>query len=66
MKIEEVNGKKVALTVITATYNRADCLNVCYASLKAQTSYDFQWLIIDDGSTDNTEETVKSFIEDSP
>lgn len=46
------------LTVITTTYNRAYCLHQVYESLKRQTSKDFVWLIIDDGSTDNTKELV--------
>ena len=50
------------ITVFTPTYNRAYCLNKCYESLCRQTSKDFEWLIIDDGSTDNTEELVKNWI----
>lgn len=50
------------LTVFTPTYNRAYCLPVCYESLKRQTSRDFIWLIIDDGSTDNTEQLVVGWI----
>lgn len=53
------------LTVITPTYNRAECLNECWESLKKQTCKDFQWLIIDDGSTDNTREVVENFIANS-
>ena len=49
------------LTIITPTYNRADCLKSCWASLCVQTVRDFQWLIIDDGSTDDTAEVVKAF-----
>jgi len=50
------------LTVFTLTYNRAYCLHKCYESLKRQTSDDFEWLIVDDGSTDNTKELVDSWI----
>lgn len=46
------------LTVFTPTYNRAYTLHKCYESLKRQTSNDFEWLIIDDGSTDNTKKLV--------
>lgn len=46
------------LTVFTTTFNRAHTLNRCYESLKRQTSKDFEWLIIDDGSTDNTKEII--------
>lgn len=42
------------LTVFTPTYNRKDLLPRLYESLKNQTVKDFLWLIIDDGSTDNT------------
>lgn len=47
------------LTVFTPAYNRAHTLNKCYESLKRQTCKDFKWLIIDDGSTDNTKELVE-------
>lgn len=50
------------LTVFTPTYNRGYILPVCYESLKRQTSKDFLWLIIDDGSTDGTEELVRGWI----
>ncbi|WNR47142.1 glycosyltransferase family 2 protein [Paenibacillus roseipurpureus] len=50
------------LTVFTPTYNRAYCLSVCYESLKKQTSQDFVWLIIDDGSTDDTTQIVAGWI----
>lgn len=53
-----------ALTVFTPTYNRAYCLHRCYESLKRQTSSDFIWLIIDDGSTDNTRELVEGWIDE--
>jgi len=50
------------LTVFTPTYNRAYRLNQCYESLVRQTSKDFLWLIIDDGSTDDTYDRVKRWI----
>jgi len=50
------------LTVFTPTYNRAYCLSKCYESLKRQSSKDFIWLIINDGSTDNTTELVGKWI----
>lgn len=49
----------IKLTIHTATYNRAYILGKAYESLKAQTCKDFEWIISDDGSTDNTEELVK-------
>lgn len=49
------------LTVFTLTYNREYCLNKCYESLLRQTSDDFCWLVIDDGSTDGTKELVEQW-----
>ena len=49
------------ITVFTPTYNRAYCLHKCYESLKRQSCKDFEWLIIDDGSTDNTGELVRQW-----
>ena len=51
------------LTVFTLSYNRAYCLNKCYASLLRQTCTDFEWLVVDDGSTDNTRELVQGWIQ---
>lgn len=52
------------LTIFTPTYNRADKLQRVYESLIVQTSYDFEWLIIDDGSADNTENIVQLFLDE--
>lgn len=51
-------------TIFTPTYNRAYILERAYESLLAQTCKDFLWLIIDDGSQDNTEELVSQWIEE--
>lgn len=52
------------LTVFTPTYNRRDLLARAYESLKRQTSKDFEWLIVDDGSTDCTDDYVKAWIDE--
>ena len=49
------------LTVFTPTYNRAHTLLRTYQSLCQQNCKDFVWLIIDDGSMDNTRELVKKW-----
>lgn len=41
------------ITIFTPVYNRADVLEKLYQSLLRQSDYDFEWLIIDDGSTDS-------------
>lgn len=51
------------LTVFTPTYNRAHTLPRTYESLCRQNCKDFVWLIIDDGSTDNTENLIKTWQE---
>ena len=43
------------ITIFTPTYNRAHTLPRLYQSLGRQTCTDFEWLVIDDGSTDGTE-----------
>jgi len=50
------------LTVFTPTYNRADLLYKGYQSLKKQRNKNFIWLIVDDGSTDNTYDMVSEWI----
>ena len=57
-------GKKSLLTIVTPTYNRAFILNKCYDSLKGQTNKSFIWMIVDDGSTDNTCDIVQDWIEE--
>lgn len=49
------------ITILTPTYNRAHTLQKAYESLCNQTNKSFIWLIIDDGSTDETERLVQSF-----
>lgn len=54
-----ISNKK--LTIFTPAFNRAYTLPRLYDSLKSQTSKDFIWLIVDDGSTDNTGNLIKKW-----
>lgn len=53
------------ITVLTPTYNREKKLHDLYLSLCKQTSTNFEWLIVDDGSTDNTERYIHSLQENT-
>ena len=55
------------LSILTATYNRANYLNKLYKSILQNSNYgiNVEWLIMDDGSTDETKNTVNKFIEET-
>ena len=57
-------GKKM-LTVFTPAYNRAHTIGRTYESLCRQTCQDFEWLVIDDGSSDHTKELVEGWIKEN-
>lgn len=52
------------ITVLTSTYNRGERIHKLYKSLLEQTDKEFEWIIVDDGSEDNTEKIVEKFIND--
>ena len=54
------NGQ-YAFTVFTPTFNRAHTLPRVWKSLLQQTFKDFEWIIVDDGSRDNTRDLVSTF-----
>jgi glycosyltransferase involved in cell wall biosynthesis len=56
-----MNSYLYPFTVFTPTYNRAHTLHRVFESLLAQTFTDFEWLIVDDGSSDHTREVVASW-----
>jgi len=59
------DGQAPLFTVLTPTYNRAGLLPDVYASLREQTSRDFEWIVVDDGSTDNTAALVEAWARDA-
>ncbi len=56
--------RKYKLTIFTPTYNRGYVLHLLKESLCHQDRFDFEWLIIDDGSTDDTEQIISGWIEE--
>ncbi len=53
------------VAILTPSYNRAHLLPALYQSLLSQTSRDFTWYIVDDGSADNTADVVAAFGQDA-
>lgn len=54
-----------SLTIFTPTYNRAYTLERLYKSLLAQTNKNFEWVIVDDGSKDNTQSLVNKWMSEA-
>lgn len=52
------------VTVFTPVYNRGYCVRNVYESLVKQSFKDFEWLVINDGSYDDTEEVIKSCMDE--
>ena len=59
------NEYMTRITVFTPTYNRAYVLGRLYESLRKQTFQNFEWLVVDDGSSDNTEELLRGWADES-
>lgn len=55
----------IKITVFTPTYNRAYIIENLYKSLQQQTCFKFEWLVVDDGSNDNTEELFNEWIKEN-
>ena len=53
---------KLAFSIFTPTWNRVSTLPNVFLSLKGQTFKDFEWIIVDDGSTDGTKDLVEKWI----
>ena len=64
-KDEFIETYNPLVSIITPTFNRKKTLGRTYASIKNQTYKNIEWIVIDDGSDDNTKELVESWINDS-
>ena len=54
------------LSIVTPSYNRSALLRRCFDSLCTQTDHRFEWIIVDDGSTDETAQMVVAFQREKP
>ena len=61
-----MNAQEIRVSVFTPAYNSAHLIHRVYESLTEQTFRAFEWIIIDDGSADNTEEVVGAWIKENP
>lgn len=57
--------EKKTITIFTPTYNRGFCIDRVYKSLLEQKNKDFIWLVVDDGSSDNTSLLIEGWIKDA-
>ena len=57
--------KRPAISILTPTYNRAHVLHRVYDSLKRQKTRDFEWVLVDDGSTDDTSALLERWQEEA-
>ena len=53
------------ITIFTPTYNRRQLIERLYQSLLSQTAKNFEWIVVDDGSTDNTEKYFSELLSKS-
>lgn len=56
---------KPLITILTAAYDRADTIPALYKSLLQQNNFNFEWLIVDDGSKDETKEIIHKYQENT-
>ncbi len=55
-----------AVSVLTATYNRRELLERLYRSLANQSDLRFEWIVVDDGSSDGTDRWIRSILPTAP
>lgn len=57
---------KVVISIITPAYNAAETLTKLFDTIRSQTFRQFEWIVVNDGSQDNTLEVLNMLIKDSP
>lgn len=55
-------ANSIKISVFTPTYNRIGLLTRLYKSLRGQTNKNFEWIVVDDGSSDATEQRVNEWV----
>ena len=65
MTAGDMESAAPTITVLTPTYNRADKLGRLFESLTAQTYRDFEWVVVDDGSVDDTARVMEAWVKDA-
>lgn len=53
-----------SLSIVTPVYNRGNLLKNCFKSLSNQSNFDFEWIVVDDGSKDNTKAVMKQITDE--
>ena len=59
-----MSKKRPLISIVTATHNRCSYLKILYNSLKLQNYKNIEWIVGNDGSTDNTDKVIKLFIKE--
>ena len=60
---KKINNMKNLISIITASYNYENYIKETIESVQAQTYKDWEMIIVDDGSTDNSVDVIKSYVE---
>jgi len=58
----KISGKKPLLSIVTPVYNREDTIDRCIESVLGQDFIDYEFIVIDDGSTDGTSEVINRYL----
>lgn len=62
MEENKISTTPVVVTIFTPTFNRGYIIEKLYHTLQRQTSTNFEWIVVDDGSSDNTEQLFQQWL----